>query len=75
MERKVKEVRCPEDPRRLFTKLIQEGKRPSVVEGNLIEFACQNCKKSRQTQGLKVNRVLHRYNILGELVETFEDVV
>jgi len=71
---KVKEIRCPEDPRRLFTKLIQSGGRPVIVEGNLIEFACQNCKKTLAAEGSFYTRVLHRYNIAGELVETeFEE--
>lgn len=70
MERLVKEVRCPEDPRRLFTKLIQEGKKPVITDGNLIEFACQNCKKSYNLENIRCVRVLHRYNLAGELIET-----
>lgn len=72
---KVTELRCPEDPRRLFSKLIQAGGRPVITDGNLIEFACQNCKKTLQSQGVDVTRVLHRYNIAGELVETVNDVL
>lgn len=72
---KVTEIRCPEDPRRLFTKLLQSGGRPVITEGNLIEFSCQNCKKVLQAQGVDVSIVLHRYNIAGELVETVQDVL
>lgn len=72
---KVKELRCPEDPRRLFSKMIQSGERPTVTEGNLIEFSCQNCKKMLRSQGEDVERVLHRYNLAGELVETVQDVL
>lgn len=72
---KVTEIRCPEDPRRLFSKLIQEGGKPVITDGNLIEFACQNCKKTLLSRGVEVSRVLHRYNIAGELVETVHDVL
>lgn len=72
---KVMELRCPEDPRRLFSKLIQSGGKPAITDGNLIEFACQNCKKTLRSQGVDVARVLHRYNIAGELVETEHDVL
>lgn len=64
------EIRCPEDPRRLLSKLLLSGGKPTVVEGNLIEFACDNCKKALRSSGQSVVRVLHRYNLAGELVET-----
>jgi uncharacterized UBP type Zn finger protein len=72
---KVIEIRCPEDPRRLFSKLIKEGGKPVITDGNLIEFSCQNCKKALTARGIPVARVLHRYNIAGELVETVQDVL
>lgn len=46
-----------------------------IIDGNLIEFSCQNCKKALKDKGVIVSRVLHRYNILGELVETSQDVL
>lgn len=65
------EIRCPVGPRRLLSKLLVRGEKPVVVEGNLIEFACDDCKKTlRQQQAGPVTRVLHRYNLAGELVET-----
>lgn len=66
----VKELRCPEDPRRLFAKFIQTREKIVVTNDNLIEFACQNCKRNLRDDGEFVNRVLHRYNLLGDLVET-----
>jgi len=64
------EIRCPRT-RRLFTKLsIQNA---NVVEGNLMEFSCDNCRKlKRQQEGVVLRYVLHRYNFLGEWVETVE---
>jgi hypothetical protein len=57
------EVRCPEDPRRMFMKLHQD---PTVriVPGNLIEVACRSCSR------VAGQRVLHRFDITGALIET-----
>ena len=71
----VREIRCPEDSRRLFSKLILDVTHSKITNENLIEFACQNCKKRLRAEGITVNQVLHRYNIAGELVETVEDVL
>ena len=64
------EIRCPVDSRRLFTKLVLSGEVPSYVEGNLIEFSCDECKAIHRKRGSPVFRVLHRYNFVGDLVET-----
>lgn len=64
------EIRCPVGPRRLLSKLLVAGEKPHVVEGNLIEFACDDCKRTLRQQGRIVIRVLHRYDLAGELVET-----
>jgi hypothetical protein len=65
------EVRCPADPigpGRLFAKLLKGDTPPVMVEGNLMEFACEDCR--RVVGRSKFRRVLHRFNFLGELVET-----
>jgi hypothetical protein len=64
------EVRCPVGPQRLLSKLRLSGEKPTYVEGNLIEFACDDCKRTIRRSGRTVSRVLHRYNFLGQLVET-----
>lgn len=64
------EIRCPLGPRRLFSKLLQEGERPKHVDGNLLEFSCDDCKKTLRKQGVTVFRVLHRYNLVGELISS-----
>ncbi len=58
------EVRCPVGPQRLFTKLRLAAFR--YVEGNLIEFPCSDCRRRDPEQ----QNVFHRYNFLGDLVET-----
>ena len=64
------EVRCPTGPKRLLAKVRSRGERPAVVEGNLIEFSCADCRRALRNSGRPVGHVLHRYNVLGELVET-----
>lgn len=65
------EFRCPVGARRLFARMISRGERPSYVHpDNLIEFSCSDCKRRLERSGRGVRRVLHRYNIAGELVET-----
>ncbi len=64
------DLRCPEDPRRLLTRLLLNGDKPSYVEGNLIELACYECKAQYRRQGNPVARVLHRYDFVGDLIET-----
>lgn len=58
------ELRCPRNPSRLFARLRLRGEPVQIVEGNLIEVSCRDCR------GRGTDRVLHRYNVLGELVET-----
>jgi hypothetical protein len=60
------EIRCPANPRRLFLKVD----RPTVVAGNLIEVACVDCRNTARHTGKTVTRVLHRFNVVGDLVET-----
>lgn len=70
------ELRCPEpwgvcSAGRLLAKLRTAGQRPSYVHpDNLIELECKDCKARRRKSGQPVRRVLHRYDFLGQLVET-----
>lgn len=66
------DIRCPvgPGPRRLFVRLIQSGGKPKYVDGNLMEFACSDCRRELQRAGEEVEQVFHRFNILGELIET-----
>ena len=67
----VVEVRCPVGPRRLFTRLQlgQESAR-YLAPGNLIEFTCGDCARRLSRQLGRRVRVLHRFNFLGELIDT-----
>lgn len=67
------EVRCPNGPQRLFMKLKLQGKSPVITGGNLMEFACQDCRRIMRGQGRVVTMVLHRYDFAGQLVETVID--
>lgn len=53
------DVRCPINPSRLFMRLRRDPNVRIDPGDNLIEVLCRDC-----------GGVLHRYNILGELVET-----
>jgi hypothetical protein len=70
-EIEVIDIRCPENPRLLFLKLRRAGVATPVVDGNLIELACELCKKTRRNQGEQdVLRVLHYYDLTGTCVES-----
>ena len=65
------ELRCPVGPRKLFAKLRLEGAQPAVTSGNLLEMACQDCRRRMRSEGrTDVGFVLHRFDIVGRLVET-----
>lgn len=63
------DLRCPITPRRLFARLRS---REALIDPgtNLVEVACDDCKKSARRLGHDVGPVLHRFNLLGECVET-----
>jgi hypothetical protein len=65
------EVRCPNGPQKLFTKLkLGEEFAQMVPEQNLIEFTCRDCARAVSRQRNEPVRVFHRFNFLGELVTT-----
>lgn len=71
MATEIVEIRCPVGPQRLFAKFrLEGGVSPHVTEDNLVEFACDDCKRGRRQKGETVFRVLHRYNFFGELIES-----
>ena len=63
------EIRCPTEYRRMFGKLVRRGEDVTVVE-NLLEFSCRSCTKEQKAADPAIVRVVHRYNIAGELIET-----
>jgi hypothetical protein len=66
------EIRCPVGSMRLLAKVLRSGEACVNEELNLIEFACHDCLRAqkRRAPGREVSRVLHRYNVAGQLVET-----
>lgn len=69
VEEKV-ELRCPYGPKALLAKVVQNGDQKSYVAGNLLELNCRDCAKKMREDDKGVARVLHRYNIVGEMVES-----
>jgi hypothetical protein len=77
------EVRCPVPrqlpnghciPGQLLLKLRLSGEIPSYVyPDNLIELACEDCRAALRKRGIRVKRVLHRFDLAGTLVETLTD--
>lgn len=66
----VVELRCPQGMGKLLAKAHLEGPDPLVLPAGLVEVACSNCARARRAQGVFCTRVLHRFNLLGELVGT-----
>lgn len=76
------EVRCPVPkviegtchPGKLFMLLRLSGERPQYVHpDNLIELNCPDCKWRAKRAGRPVRRVVHRFDLAGNLVETFTE--
>lgn len=66
----VVEVRCPVGPQKLFTKLKLGEEFARYTSSNLIEFTCGDCGRSVSREQGRSMRVFHRFNFLGDLVQT-----
>jgi hypothetical protein len=52
-------------------KVISDEDRPRVVPDlNLLEVACSDCAKQLRKSNSAVYRILHRFDLTGELVES-----
>jgi hypothetical protein len=60
------DLRCDVNP----AKLLARVQRPHIVEGNLIEIACDDCKSRYRRAGKRVSIVLHRFDVEGQIVES-----
>lgn len=73
------ELRCPFGPRKLLAKIRLRGDGTvRVTEGNLLELSCRDCthrarRRAFQEGTPEPTRVLHRFDVAGQLVETVED--
>lgn len=63
------EVRCPVGPRALLAKVLP-GDKKYIDGGQVLELACRDCTKVYRKSDSSVGRVLHRYNVIGELIST-----
>lgn len=64
------ELRCPAGPKALLAKMVMRGETPTYDSWNLMELSCRDCSKIARKSDSEVIRVVHRFNILGELVES-----
>lgn len=70
-EANIVDIRCPVGPKRLLAKMRNAGIPPSFdPDANVVEFSCSDCARALRKTGRDVGRVLHRYNFVGDLVES-----
>jgi hypothetical protein len=60
----VAEMRCPEDARRLFGKVVVQVPLKQGSPSNLIEFSCSQCKR------LNGEVTMHYFDMVGNFVKT-----
>jgi hypothetical protein len=65
----VVELRCPTGPRRLLAKYRMSGEAPKITD-NLMELSCRDCTKNARQFDASVTRIVHRFDLAGELVES-----
>lgn len=59
------DLRCPESMGKLLGRT-----RPVLHADGVVELACNNCARAYRRAGLPAGAVVHRYNLLGELLAT-----
>lgn len=64
------ELRCPDGMGKLLGKVRRRAEPPWRIADDLIELHCSNCRRTMNAAGTDAARVLHRFNFLGELIET-----
>lgn len=64
------DLRCPYGARALLAKIVQQGGEAHRTNENLMELACRDCARRERQKDSNIRRVLHRFNVLGELVES-----
>lgn len=69
MSKYLVELRCPVGPKSLLGKMAPTEKAHVTAE-NLVELACSDCARELRRKGKNVLRVLHRFNFLGDLIES-----
>lgn len=73
------DLRCPVGPRQLLARVRSLGDHAELVfkdsplslpDFPLLELACRDCAKFCRRDDPTVRRVLHRFNVFGQLVES-----
>ena len=64
------DLRCPIGPRALLGKVVKAGGSARVNSDNLLELACRDCTRRARLNNPLILHVVHRFNVLGELVES-----
>ncbi len=59
------DLRCPQPMGKLLARTAG-----TIGCDNVVEVACNNCARAARAAGQPCSRVLHRFNLLGELLET-----
>lgn len=65
------DLRCPVGAQKLLARIRQTQGQVKVTDDNLLELACRDCRSRVAAEtGVRPALVVHRFNILGELVES-----
>lgn len=64
------ELRCPIGPKALLAKVVRSEEVGQRTNDNLLELSCRDCTKRMRQTDPTVSRILHRFNVLGTLIES-----
>lgn len=65
------DLRCPVGAKKLLARIRQTNGPVRVTGDNLLELACRDCRvRVANETGSRPTLVVHRFNVLGELVES-----
>lgn len=72
MEAQQLDLRCPYGPKQLLAKVTRENPEDVGMSADrlTLDIACRDCAKQARKTNPKVRRAIHKFNVLGELVET-----
>lgn len=70
-QEQVIDLRCPFGPKQLLAKVVQHGDYHGMTpDRTLMELSCRDCAKRERKKDPAVSFVVHRFNVLGQLVES-----
>lgn len=68
------ELRCPTGARRLLGKYWMDSSEPLKVTDNLMELSCRDCTRNAREFDRNVVRIVHRFDLIGNLVESIAEL-